>query len=160
MKYFGYFTDNYDCAMRQPASEDETAIKIAFNSLEDLYMFGLALYDDEEDISEYENMSREELEEANASADLGFGSPFLYYAEDENGNVCFDAGLTNEEDFDVPAMHLDGYEKDEEDFHGNLNIDGIPIKVIKAFCPYNLEDLDDEDDDWDEDYDEDDEDEE
>lgn len=135
IKYYGYFTDNHDCAMRQPASEEEEAAKIEFNSLRDLYMYGLALYDGEESVEKYKNMSLEELENANAALDIGFGAPFLYYAEDENYKVCFDIGLLKGDSY-VPAMHLDGHPDEEEAFDGYLDID-VPHKVIKVFCPYD-----------------------
>ena len=150
MKYFGYFTDNYDCAMRQPLSGEDAAAKVVFDNPIDIFKYALALYNNystwakvvkdyelDEDALKTVDDWRELWEN---EVDYGFGAPFLYYAEDENGNVIFDSGYLNGGDYDEPDMVLDG---EETKFDGNLNIKDIPHKVEKIFYAFDPEGFED-----------------
>lgn len=148
MKYTGYFSDNSDCANRRPWTGTDSGAAIEFETLEDLYRYAILIaygrttwqeYLDDEELEE--DLTLEELEEAVEGLGIDDGSPFLFYATAENGNVIYDIGAVDGWG-DEPAYRLEG---EEADFCGLDDIE-IPHKVISA---YVLQEDDEDDDDWD-----------
>ena len=161
MKYIGYFSNNYDCRNRQSCSGEDVGAKIEFDSLEDLYKFAICIATDEPSWDDYleewgyeeGELSVQDLEDTVADQDIGDGSPFLFYATDEDGNVVYDLGAL-EGWGDEPAYRLEGPEADFG-YYGMDDYHPVPNKVLATYVLQDINgDSEDEDDDWDEEDDE------